>query len=378
MAKINVRSPYYVYKTQTKLQSAILNIWIYSGTQTTSRPAAATYTLRSFAINEAVNYEIAELVRDYMTYSAESYETPIVWVDYQLTKVVAGVTSTETLVANKGFYGFGYFEDGYNPQLNADFLQSNKTIVKLDDAPIYLPIDTNRVTEVSFYHNNEKVYEQNFSPNTNSDNQIQYVTNTDSPADRFRDRVLSFNQGSGPGIFEGSICFDEFSNEIEVFPVDTIYVYSLYNSGGGREIKVKNIEECKYEPYKISFINKYGALQDIWFFKTSSKELTTKRESFKRNTLVANNYSLNEHQDKNLYKRGNEKMSLNTGFYPEEYNEVFKQMQLSEDAWIRIDGKSLPINITDSGFGYKTSLNDKLINYNIKIEFAFDTINNIR
>lgn len=370
MAKINVRSPYYIYKTETKLQSAVLNIWIYSGTQTTSRPAAATYSLSSFAINEAVNYEIAELVRDYMTYNADSYETPIVWVDYQLTKVVSGVTSTEALVANKGFYGFGYFEDGINPQNNLGLLQSNNTIVKLDDAPVYLPVDTSKVSDVSFYSNGQQVYNRTILSPNRSAAQIEYVTNTVSPADEFEDRVID-----DEGTFEGSLCLNEFLSDVTLFPVDTIYING---TDGVDLIKVKSIEECKYQPLKISFINKFGALQDVWFFKRSNKDLSTSKESFKRNTLVANNYSLNKHQDKNLYKRGNEKMTLNTGYYPEVYNEVFKQMQLSEDAWIEINNEVLPINISDSSFSYKTSLNDKLIDYTVKIDFAFDTINNIR
>ena len=119
-------------------------------------------------------------------------------------------------------------------------------------------------------------------------------------------------------------------------------------------------------------------MQNLWFFKRSNKQLSTKAEDFKRNTLAANSYDVDKHQQKNLYKMGNEKMDLNTGFYPEEYNEVFKQMQLSEDCWIEIDNVVLPVNVSDSSFSYKTSLNDKLINYNIKIDFAFDTINNIR
>jgi len=53
-------------------------------------------------------------------------------------------------------------------------------------------------------------------------------------------------------------------------------------------------------------------------------------------------------------------------------------MQLSEDAWIEINNEVLPINISDSSFSYKTNLNDKLINYTVQIDFAFDTINNIR
>ena len=305
-----------------------------------------------------------------MTYNSDDYETPILWVDYQINKTVGGVTSSESIVLNKAFYGYGYFQEGINPQNDSGLLQSNLTVVKLDDAPVVLPVDTSKVSTVQYYSENQEVYEKNFIPTNASSTQIQYVSNTVNGVDEFSDRV--YRDG---GTFEGSICLQEFLDSKVTFPVDTIYINS---TEGVSVVKVENITECKYEPYKLSFINKFGALQDIWFFKTSNKELTTKKESFKRNTLVANNYSLNQHQDKNLYKRGNEKMSLNTGFYPEEYNEVFKQMQLSEDAWIEIDGKVLPINVADSGFSYKTGLNDKLINYNIKIDFAFDTINNIR
>ena len=53
-------------------------------------------------------------------------------------------------------------------------------------------------------------------------------------------------------------------------------------------------------------------------------------------------------------------------------------MQLSEDCWIEINSQTLPITVSSSDLSYKTHLNDKLINYTIEIEFAFDTINNIR
>ena len=53
-------------------------------------------------------------------------------------------------------------------------------------------------------------------------------------------------------------------------------------------------------------------------------------------------------------------------------------MQLSEDCWIEIKNQTLPINVSSSSLAFKTQLNDKLINYTIDIEFAYDTINNIR
>ena len=370
MAKINVRSPYYVYLNETKLTFASIKIWIYSGVQTTSRPTLETYNLSALAVNNTINFEIAELVKDYMTYDASEYETPIVWVDYEITKTVSGSDTTLPIVLNKGFYGYGYFEDGVNPQNDLGLLQSNNTIVKLDDAPVYLPVDTSKVSDVSFYSNGQQVYNRTISNPNRSEGQIEYVTNTVSPADEFEDRVIDDG-----GTFEGSLCLNEFLSDVTLFPVDTIYVNG---TDGVDLIKVKSIEECKYQPLKISFINKFGALQDVWFFKRSNKDLSTSKESFKRNTLVANNYELDNHQQKNLFKIGNEKMTLNTGYYPEVYNEVFKQMQLSEDAWIEINNEVLPINISDSSFSYKTSLNDKLIDYTVKIDFAFDTINNIR
>lgn len=369
MAKINVRSPYYVYLNISKLESATLSLWIYTGTQG-SRPVTPTYVLSASAVNFTVNFEIAELVRDYMTYNADDYETEIVWVDYQITKTVSGNTSTDPIALNKGFYGFGYFQEGVNPQNDSGLLQSNLTVVKLDDAPVVLPVDTNKVSTVQYYSENQEVYEKNFIPTTTSSTQIQYVSNTVNGTDEFADRVYRDN-----GTFENSICLHEFLETNITFPVDTIYINS---DDGVTVVKVQNITECKYDPYKLSFINKFGALQNLWFFKRSNKQLSTKTEDFKRNTLVANSYDVDKHQQKNLYKMGNEKMDLNTGFYPEEYNEVFKQMQLSEDCWIEIDNVVLPVNVSDSSFSYKTSLNDKLINYNIKIDFAFDTINNIR
>jgi len=71
-------------------------------------------------------------------------------------------------------------------------------------------------------------------------------------------------------------------------------------------------------------------------------------------------------------------LTLNTGFLRDEYNETMRQLFQSEDIWIRDENKTLPVVVKDSSFTYKTSLNDKLVNYTVQFEFAFDGINNIR
>jgi len=61
---------------------------------------------------------------------------------------------------------------------------------------------------------------------------------------------------------------------------------------------------------------------------------------------------------------------------------VFKQMMLSEKVWVTnilaTGEQVLPINVKTSDITYKTSLNNKLVEYTIEFDKSFDTINNIR
>lgn len=372
MSKINVRSPYYISTgTVTNLTSCTLDLYIYTGTQG-SRPSNATYTIESTAVLNNSVFEISELIRDYFTnYFDGDYASEIVWADYQLTEYVSGVAQTpQSIVLLNAYYGYGYFEDEANPQNDTGLLQTNTKIVKLDDAPAVIPVDTSKTTQVTYELNGEQVYTKAISSSSESDEQIEYVTNGVNGADEYEDRVLQDG-----GTFEDSVCLQEFIDDFTLFDFDTIYVDT---TDGVIKLTVENVEECKYQPYKVTFVNKFGALQDIWFFKRTNEVLSVKSEKYKSNIIENNAYSISRHQQKVLTKNGTEKLTLNTGFYPEEYNDVFKEMQLSEDCWIEIGSKTLPMNVSSSSFSYKTHLNDKLINYTIEVDFAFDTINNIR
>lgn len=371
MSKINVRSPYYIHDTVSNLTSDRIDIYIYTGTQG-SRPSTATYSLTSNAIDDKVTFEISELVKDYFENDFDGdYASDFYWVDYEIFRSVSGGTGvSQGIVQLRAFYGYGYYEEGVNPQNDTGVLQTNTKIVKLDDVPAVIPVDTSITSQVTYELNGEQVYTKAITSSSENDEQIEYVTSGVNGADEFEDRVLQDG-----GTFEDSLCLQEFIDDFTLFDFDTIYVDT---TDGVIKLTVENVEECKYQPYKITFINKFGALQDIWFFLLSRERLSTKKEEYKRNIAIDGSYTVSKHQNKVLTKNGKEKVTLNTGYYPEEYNDVFKEMQLSEDCWIEIDSQTLPINIADSGFEYKTHLNDKLINYTIEIDYAYDTINNIR
>ena len=113
-------------------------------------------------------------------------------------------------------------------------------------------------------------------------------------------------------------------------------------------------------------------------FANSKLILNTTEEKYKSNILTNGTYNTNDPQVKLLTKNGNQRLTLNSDFYPESNNEVFEELFLSEKVWIYYDGQTLAVNIESKTFEYKTSLTNSLINYTIDVSFAFDTINNIR
>ena len=111
--------------------------------------------------------------------------------------------------------------------------------------------------------------------------------------------------------------------------------------------------------------------------------MNVEKESYKSNILNSSGgYSISSHVNRNFNVVGKESVTLSSGFLSEEYNEVFKQMMLSEKVWvtniIETGEQVLPINVKTSDITYKTSLNDKLVEYTIEFDKSYDTINNVR
>ena len=370
MSKINVRSPYYINISAGGLVSATLKLRIYEGNSSTSI-SGFQYELTSTAINNSVTFEISELVRDYIENTFDGdYTNSAKWLRYEYFYILGtggGGGNGDAAI----FDGYGYFSEGANPQNTQTVLQSNKTIYKYSDAPLRLPVHITTSTEFTFLQNGSSIYNTTLDPSTNSNDIIRYVSSESAAGvDSWQDRVVLDG-----GTIESLDCVKDFLEDVDLYGVDTIYV----DNGTTVEVyNVENIEECLDTPYKLTFVNKFGALQDLWFFKRSTLSMNTSQQTYKSNLVVDGSYSINKHQKSILTKQGNESLTLNSGFYSEDNNEVFKQLFLSEQVWIDYDSETLPVNITSSNLVHKTRLKDKLISYEISLEFSNDTINNIR
>lgn len=389
--QINLRSPYYIKVSQTGLTSATLSLYIYTGTFTANGSVAAgtlrySITKKPLGTNAFVVYEVSELIRDYLEIEFDgSYDSDVVWINAIPTSNGTGSINVTPDNTNGfvGLDGYGYFEQGANPTLSTNLLQSNRTIFALDDNLFRVPVFVQGTNSVSLLYKGEVKTDIDLTSASvdQTSEQIRYIsansTNSgDVDFDSFVDRVISAG-----GTFEGSTCLNDFLSDFSVDLIDEVYVSS---DSGTEVIKIITLEECKYTPIKVTFVNKFGAIQDLIFFKKSTDSTVVKGEEFKsavfdQSTLTYKTY---QHQRTQFMVQGNDSISMNTGFINEDYNQVIEELMLSEQVWATFitDTQELvrPIVPKTKSLTFKTTLNDNLVDYAIDFDIANDKINNIR
>ena len=147
------------------------------------------------------------------------------------------------------------------------------------------------------------------------------------------------------------------------YNADNVSLRIEFSDNSTVDIPISYESECKYDPKRITFINRNGAMEDVWFFKASKNSLNTERKFYQNNNIISGGtYNVQAGQNKVFNITSKETMTLNTGFLNEIYNETFTQLMHSENVWITENGQLTPVVIKSEDFAYKTSLNDKMIN----------------
>ena len=329
MAAIALRSPQYktaLADTGTPLSAKI----------TISIDGTIEYTLvKPTSLNQNMLCEIAELCRDFInitfnwTYTAETLAIISTLTSHASTDGSGTALTTDTFT-DVGYDGYGTFMEGDNPE------------VPFSNRPRWL-LNTNPSTLNEYY-----IYVPN-----NTAGVLPYIAAN-----------ASLNYQS----------FTSSATEI--------------NSGGGQyDVDIIRIDCTKYgDGHKITFVNKFGALQDIWFFLKSVNTTNKKQEKFQRNIVTSTgSYNVNTHTKQDYNTVANTSISLSSGYYPEWANQWFEQLLLSEQVWLTrtdpfnsSDTQVVPVNVRKNSMIQKTSLNERLIDYTFDFDMSFDYINNIR
>lgn len=143
---------------------------------------------------------------------------------------------------------------------------------------------------------------------------------------------------------------------------------------------IHRVCDSKFGSSKITFLNRFGALQEMYFFHKSTEDITTTSESYKRNIFdyATSSYSSTDHQMQKFNTNATKKTTLNTPFVTEQFNEAIEELMLSEYVWLTQGSITHPVTPSTKSLRFKTSVNDKLVQYTIEFDHTSSVINNVR
>lgn len=368
-----------------ELSKAELKLWVYGG-DINSRPENPNYTLTKTKLSgeDIIVFEISELIKDYVEVKFDGNYDKIEqtkWVFYEVTRTYDDDTTDSYSEHGIAFRGYGELIDGVNPELSKDLMISNTVINNYCGSPITVPFYTREdgVMKVSY------VQDQDTLSATVLGSAELYTTAQQSSINPVSDYVTIDRTAVVTSSSDGS-------TSSGFIPENTTRITYTDSKGEEKTIDVVCIDECKNIPYKVSFINKFGVMQDLWFFARRKDSISSQREQYKKTTLkngtVAAGYDVSDHQRVYLENQGREAITMNTGFIHHSYGEVMKQLMVSEYVYIHDRFRpsptnpsyrlAVPINIVTGSLDIKTQRNDKLTNYELQFEMDSEFIQSIR
>ena len=145
--------------------------------------------------------------------------------------------------------------------------------------------------------------------------------------------------------------------------------------------------DCRFEHFRLCWLNKWGVWDYYTFTKKSIRSLTTNRTNYTQLGGTWNSKTYSRRGDrggkKNFRVNTKEKITVNTDYISEDYNDMMEQLINSPEVYIinpydssvgffpntgNINRHVQPVVLTTSSFTRKTKGNDKLIQYTIEFE----------
>jgi len=305
-------------------------------------PSTATYTLVKEPVKNKSTFEISQLVRDYITQNRFA-NSGAVWLEIKITDIIQlpkyyRVLCTEGYIDNTEPLQT-YLSATDNPTL----MQTNSTVIRtFNDTTLNIPVYAQEGATYTLTNTSGTVSTQRpIGDSDLSEQQIDYLQVEDDTA------------------------------KVKLY-VDSVLIH---------EINIQDSECSKFDKNVLFFVNKFGAKQSFAVDMLSKESFSAKDYGYKRDVIDYNTLSIDNgvHAYRRRVLETTESYTLNTPFLDEENSKVFEELVLSEYVWLnKPNGVFLPVTVKDTRMKRKTHLNDKLIQYTIKVESANNLINNHR
>jgi hypothetical protein len=364
------RSPIFITLTKGAggtdgLIDATLTLRIFAGDSTTS--PAIDYTLYKTSINDApITFEISELIREKIisvlkqssTNSYQNGTTEAVWCKFSLSSnyVNAGTPASGVIVNNASWLNTdGWLSFTQHTGTTTGRMVTNRTLYTANGSQYVL--SAYAPSRIYFFYRNigaSWTNVANYTPGTTSASRIAYI-----PYDR-----VNASTFSGLGLNETfQVGFGQDSATPSV-------VYT-----------VSEICEPKYDPVRLTFVNKFGVTDHLTFFKVSTEDASFTEETYMPQLSVSATTAANVAQALQYRKfnvNSREVITLNTGWVDENYADIIKEVMLSEKISLNYEGVEFTANVVRDSVRYQKSINDRNINYTMAFEIAWDILNSIR
>jgi hypothetical protein len=177
--------------------------------------------------------------------------------------------------------------------------------------------------------------------------------------------------GDGTG-FTGSLVFAQSCDtQDNIFLSSSFYTVETLVSGTPVScLYFEEICQQKYPNIRVKWKNRYGQYDYHNFYLVNRQSFTTTNRSYQPqigswegSTLSYNNY---DSAKLNYIVDSEQQITVNSGYLSEQYNEIFKQLLVSEEIyWVYGDNEEnlRPITIATQNVTFKTGVVDKLIQY---------------
>ena len=367
--KINIRSPYYLKYTAPTLTRAEIKLYVYQGTEVVDK-GNVKYELGSDIIsgNDYVILEISQFVRDYFNFefNGTNYTSNTQWVTIEANLYATDTllsTSTETYL---GFDGYTSFEQGLNSEGSRSKLMTASTLVIPEGEVVRVPVFSEDVVSVTSYRAAAGL------------NVTNTRWNEETKVWDINEEYWADNATSTPDVISETPLLS--SGKIQYFEVDSAVGVVEINTATGSEITVvKSEDSCIWGKRKITFINKHGAYQDLWMLgrKKESVEYSSSSYSSSKIDFTAMSYSIQSGQNKKFDVMSNKKITINTGWIPEDLNSAIEELLMSESVWLTEGGVTTPIITTTENLEKKNHISESLINYELSFKYAFNNNNTV-
>lgn len=347
LSKLMARSPYFVTVTGALNDNVRLDLYIWNDPDII--PSTPTKVLsKPIVIGTDVSFNVSSYLREYISpqpsgvvsanYPAAEYN---LYCKFYAEIFINDVYDSSTEIL-RCLDGYGSFEQGMNPSFGEFGL-----------------------AEGTYYY---------YSGSSGNNGTLTFCTDSSGWTAKYIETdtldETSVSLGSRGIKTISRVQYQTLGNTLEIYDASSVLQASY--------VFIPQ-DECKYEPLAIDFINSYGVPQREIFWKASYKRFEVKSTPYKAMPASVD-YDTSQAINKIMNVNGNESIKVNTGWVDENYAYTLQEMLLSESINLTEyipSGTSYACKLKTNSIEMHKHINQKLINYTLEFEYAFDKLNNV-